>query len=237
MGGTTHINNLISQMLTWAVVLAVAAFITYGATWAMGSLSANAPAANRGKTGMIICLAAALLLGGGLRVVEWTYNTEARNFQADPAGYTVDDSPKGAGAFTILDKTDAWTPQINQWRTQQGSQPVTTEPGLRELAKQCALSLVGGKGACPNQHQYKRFDYGPADLGKLSGPLAKDGVTANMGRLMLAFATEVAMVAATNNAKKSGTLVIMAASKSCGICAIGRDAYVIGLIISIFGKG
>lgn len=95
MGGTTHINSLIGQMLTWAVVLAVAAFIAYGATWAVGSLSANPQNAGRGKTGMIICLAAALLLGGGLRLVEWTYDTEAHNFQADSTGYTVDDSPQG----------------------------------------------------------------------------------------------------------------------------------------------
>ncbi len=237
MGGTTHINNLIGQMLTWALVLAVAAFIAYGATWAVGSLSANPQNAGRGKIGMIICLAAALVLGGGLRLVEWTYDSEARNFQADPAGYTVDDSPQGVDAFTVLDKTDIWTPQINQWRTQQGHQPVTTEPGLRELAKQCALSLAGSKGACPNQHQFKRFDYGPADLGKLSGSLDKDGVTTNMGRVMVAVTTEVAMVAATNNAKKTGTLVIMAAARPCGACAIGRDAYVEGLIISTLGKG
>ena len=237
MGGTTHINNLIGQMLTWAVVLAVAAFIAYGATWAVGSLSANAQAASRGKTGMIICLAAALLLGGGLRVVEWTYNSEAHNFQADPAGYTVDDSPTGIEAFTVLDKTDTWTPQINQWRAQQGSQPVTTEPGLRQLAKQCALSLAGSQGACPNDHQFKRFDYGPADLGKLSGSLDKDGVTTNMSRVMEANAVEIAMVAVTNNAKKTGTLVIVAASSPCGSCTIGRDAFVNGLIVSVQANG
>lgn len=237
MGGTAHINNLISQMLTWAVVLAVAAFITYGATWAVGGLSANAQTAGRGKTGMIICLVGALLLGGGLRVVEWTYDSEARNFQADPAGYTVDDSPTGIEAFSVLDKTNTWTPQINQWRALQGSQPVTTEPGLRQLAKQCALSLAGSQGACPNNHQFKRFNYGPTDLGKLSGSLDKDGVYTNLGLVMLAFATEVAMVAVTNNAKKTAILVVMAASRSCGACVIGRDAYVEGLIISVVVKG
>lgn len=237
MGGTTHINGLIGQMLTWSVVLAVAAFIAYCATWAVGSLSANPQSAGRGKTGMIICLAAALLLGGGLRLVEWTYDSEARKFEADSAGYTVDDSPKGIEAFTVLDKTAPWIPQVNQWRAQQGSQPVTTEPGLRELAKQCALSLAGSKGACPNQQQFKRFDYGPGDLGKLSGSLDKDGVSTNLGLVMLALATEVAMVAVTNNAKKTAILVVMAASRSCGTCAIGRDAYVDGLIIKVVVKG
>jgi len=237
MGGTTHINNLIGQMLTWALVLAVAAFIAYGATWAVGSLSANPQSAGRGRTGMIICLAAALLLGGGLRLAEWTYDSEARNFQADPAGYTVDDSPQGVDAFTVLDKTDTWTPQINQWRTQQGKQPVTTEPALRNLAKQCALSLAGSKGACPNDHQFKHFDYGPADLGKLSGSLDKDGVTTNMSRVMEANATEIAMVAVTNNAKKTGTLVIVAASSPCGPCTIGRDAFVNGFIVSVQVNG
>ena len=236
-GGTTHINNLIGQALIWALVLAVGAFIGYGIAWAVGSLAANANAAGKGKSGMIICLAAALLLGCGLRLISWSYDTEARNFQADPASYVVDDSPKGAAAFTVLDRTDAWSPQINSWRTEEGNPAVTTESGLRTLAQNCASLLAGSTGACPNNHQYDRYDYGPADLGRLSGALLKGGIFANMPRVMVSNATEVALVAVTNNAKKSGTLVVVAASQACGACTIGKDGFVQGLIVSIKATG
>ncbi len=62
--GTAEAEQIVGAMLTFGLIAAVAGLAIAAATWALGSHSSNPHLANRGKTGVLVSCAAALLVGG-----------------------------------------------------------------------------------------------------------------------------------------------------------------------------
>lgn len=62
--GTSEAENIVGALLTFGLIAAVAGIAIASIAWALGSHSANPHMANRGKTGVLVACAAALLVGG-----------------------------------------------------------------------------------------------------------------------------------------------------------------------------
>jgi hypothetical protein len=62
--GTSEAEKIVGAMLTFGLIAAVAGVAIAAITWALGSHSANPHLAGRGKTGVLVSCAAALLVGG-----------------------------------------------------------------------------------------------------------------------------------------------------------------------------
>jgi len=181
--GTEAISSWLNQGVLFALVLAVATVIGCAVVWAAGSLSANGAAAARGRAGIVVALAAALLLGAGYGYVQWISTTQAPAFAGDPVQYGFADTPDIPGAWQFLDLSQRWTANINTVRTKDGLPPVRTDGALTEKARSCANNRAGQGGDCPvntlgcaeNRGMvYGAWDYGPTDLDKLSGDLSED---------------------------------------------------------------
>ena len=176
--GTEAISSWINQAVLFALALAVAAVIGCAVLWAVGSLSANGHAASRGRAGIAVALAAALLLGAGVTLLHWTSSSQAPAFAGDPTDYAIADTPDIPGAWQFLDLSERWTAAINEIRTRDGLPPYLTDSALTDRARSCAGSRAGQGGNCPtNLHGcftdrgmvFGAWDYGPTDLDKLSG--------------------------------------------------------------------
>jgi len=177
--GTEAITSWINQGALFALVLAVAAVVACAATWAVGSLAANGSVAARARTGVVVSLAAALLLGGGFTYLQWTH-TQAQGFAGDPNDYAVQDAPQVPGVWEFLDLSERWTGNINTVRATDGLPPFATDSGLVERARSCASSRAGQGGDCPRNYfscregtgmVFGAWDYGPGDLDKLNQDL------------------------------------------------------------------
>ena len=97
------------------LVLAVATVIGCAVVWAAGSLSANGAAAGRGRAGIVVALAAALLLGAGYGYLQWISTTQAPGFAGDPVQYGFADTPDIPGAWQFLDISQRWT-ATSRWQ-------------------------------------------------------------------------------------------------------------------------
>ena len=181
--GTEAISSWLNQGVLFALVLATAMVIGCAVLWAVGSLAANGQAASRGRTGIMVSLAAALLLGAGFTYLQWTSNTQAAAFAGDPAQYGFNDAPQTPGAWEVIDESERWTANINAVRAQQGLPPYATESALTQRATSCARSRAGQGGECPGPPgcengsrgaTFGAWDYGPGDLDKLNGDLTAD---------------------------------------------------------------
>ena len=62
--GTGEAEKIVGALLTFGLIAAIAGIAIAAITWALGSHSANPHLAGRGKTGVIVSCAAALLVGG-----------------------------------------------------------------------------------------------------------------------------------------------------------------------------
>jgi hypothetical protein len=62
--GTSEAEKIVGALLTFGLIAAVAGVAIAAITWALGSHSANPHLAGRGKTGVLVSCAAALLVGG-----------------------------------------------------------------------------------------------------------------------------------------------------------------------------
>lgn len=62
--GITEFKNIVGALLTFGVVACVAGLVIAAITWAIGSNSSNPGLAGRGKTGVLVAFAAAILIGG-----------------------------------------------------------------------------------------------------------------------------------------------------------------------------
>lgn len=62
--GTDEAEKIVGALLTFGLIAAVAGIAIASITWALGSHSANPHLAGRGKTGVLVACAAALLVGG-----------------------------------------------------------------------------------------------------------------------------------------------------------------------------
>ena len=181
--GTEAISSWINQAVLFALVLAVAAVIGCAVLWAVGSLTANGHAAGRGRAGIAVALAAALLLGAGVTVLRWMSTTPAAAFAADPASYAIADTPDVPGAWQFRDLSERWTANINQVRATDGLPPYAADAALAATARSCAESRAGQGGTCPRNligcfedrgMVFGAWEYGAADLARLDGDLTEE---------------------------------------------------------------
>jgi Family of unknown function (DUF6112) len=62
--GITEAQNIVGALLTFGLIAALAGLVISAILWALGNHSANPQIAGRGKAGVLVSLAAALLVGG-----------------------------------------------------------------------------------------------------------------------------------------------------------------------------
>ena len=62
--GVSEATKIVGALLTFGLIAAVAGVVLAAITWAIGSNSSNPHLAGRGKTGVIVSCAAALIVGG-----------------------------------------------------------------------------------------------------------------------------------------------------------------------------
>jgi hypothetical protein len=72
--GLNLLKKLAGALLTFGVVLCVIGLVISAITWAIGSNSANPHLAGRGKTGVLVALGAAILIGGANFLVNFFWN-------------------------------------------------------------------------------------------------------------------------------------------------------------------
>ncbi|WRS29180.1 DUF6112 family protein [Actinomycetaceae bacterium MB13-C1-2] len=71
LSGIDSLSGVVGALLTITLIGAVAALIVSGVAWAFGSATGNYQLAARGRIGVLIALAVAVLAGGGVAVVNW----------------------------------------------------------------------------------------------------------------------------------------------------------------------
>jgi len=182
--GTEAISSWLNQGVLFGLVLATAMVIGCAALWAVGSLAGNGQAASRGRAGIGLSLAAALLLGAGFAYLQWTSSTQAVAFAGDPAQYGINDTPQIPGAWEVIDLSERWTGNINAYRARTGLPPYATDSALTARATSCARSRAGEDGECPSPTDcedgidptFGAWDYGPGELDKLSGDLTDEQI-------------------------------------------------------------
>lgn len=69
--GISEAEKIVGALLTFGLIAAVAGVAISAMGWAMGSHSANPHLASRGRTGVIVAAAAALLIGGADLIVKF----------------------------------------------------------------------------------------------------------------------------------------------------------------------
>jgi hypothetical protein len=114
--GTEAISSWLNQGVSFGLVLATAMVIGCAVLWAFGSLGGNGQAAGRGRSGIGLSLAAALLLGAGFTYLQWTSSTQAVAFAGDPAQYGINGTPQIPGAWEVIDLSERWTGNIDAYR-------------------------------------------------------------------------------------------------------------------------
>lgn len=75
--GTSEAAKIVGALLTFGLIAAVAGIAIASITWALGSHSANPHMAGRGKHGVLVACAAALLVGGADILVQFFANAGA----------------------------------------------------------------------------------------------------------------------------------------------------------------
>ena len=72
--GSTQVSQVIGGMMGWGLLLAGAALVISAIVWAFGANSQNSQQATAGKRGVLIALAAAIIIGAGNVLVPWAFN-------------------------------------------------------------------------------------------------------------------------------------------------------------------
>lgn len=98
--GSAAIESLADQAVAWGLVVAVAMVLICAATWAIGSAASHPQTAARAKTGVIVALVGALILGAGQGYLSWLDSGQVDAFAADPASYRVETVAPGPGVET-----------------------------------------------------------------------------------------------------------------------------------------
>ncbi len=217
--GTMAIQSLASQAVSWGLVIAAAMVITCGAAWAIGSASSHPQAATKAKTGILVALAGALLLGAGTGYLSWLQAGQAAAFTADPASYKAETVAPQPG-IEIIDKTADWMVAVNHYRRATPAAEATPDSALEMLAASCASKLAGGTGACPAAGQYSAMKLSPSQIGALSGPLSPDTLAADAPTLTadlsgLTADPSFAIVGARNTQNGTAQLVFMVSAGPC----------------------
>ena len=72
--GLGQLQKIVGSLITVAVIAAVAGVLISAVMWAVGNHSANPQIAGRGKSGVMVAAAAAILAGGALAIVNFFFN-------------------------------------------------------------------------------------------------------------------------------------------------------------------
>jgi len=72
--GISELQNIVGALLTIALIVALAGLALASAAWAIGSHSANPVLAGRGRTGVLVSFAAAMLTGGAVALINFFAN-------------------------------------------------------------------------------------------------------------------------------------------------------------------
>lgn len=73
--GINTISNIVGALLTIGLIACVAGLVIAAIVWAIGSHSSNPNLASRGKTGVLVALVAAILIGGANVLVDFFVTT------------------------------------------------------------------------------------------------------------------------------------------------------------------
>lgn len=217
--GTTALESLASQAVVWGLAAAAAMVIICAAAWAIGSASSHPQAAAKAKTGILVALAGALLLGAGTGYLAWLNTGQAVAFTADPASYNAETAAPQPG-IEIVNKTSDWMVAVNHYRRTTPAAEAQSDPALEKLAASCAAKLAGGTGACPDPGQYNSAKLSPSQIATLSGPLSPDTLAADAPTLTadvskLTDDPRFAIVGARNTQNGTAALVFMISAGPC----------------------
>ncbi|WP_238356294.1 DUF6112 family protein [Kribbella italica] len=69
--GLSALKQMAGALVTFGLVVCVAAFVISAAVWALGSFANNAHHAGRGKTGCLIAAGAAILISSANTIIRW----------------------------------------------------------------------------------------------------------------------------------------------------------------------
>ena len=72
--GLSTLSSLVGSLMAFGLVLSLAGFVGCAIVMAIGHRSANPQWSTRGKMGLLVCLAAALLIGGSDLLINTFYN-------------------------------------------------------------------------------------------------------------------------------------------------------------------
>lgn len=76
--GGPQIQQLLDGLGGWALLAALAGLLISVIVWAMGSFGGNYHAVSRGKTGVLVCAAAAIVAGGAAPIINFFSNLGAQ---------------------------------------------------------------------------------------------------------------------------------------------------------------
>ena len=69
--GGPQIQQLLDGLAGWALTAALAGLLISIIVWALGSFGGNYHAVSRGKTGVLVCAAAAVIAGGAAPIINF----------------------------------------------------------------------------------------------------------------------------------------------------------------------
>ena len=98
--GLQTFKGLVLGLIPYALVACVAAFVIGAILWAVGAFGHNPQHSSKGKTTLVVALAAALLVGGAAYLVGW-FNDRGREVSAPIRSVRISpDSSSTAHAHT-----------------------------------------------------------------------------------------------------------------------------------------
>ena len=71
--GQQQVQDVINSMAYWGLLLAGAALVISAVIWAFGANSQNSQQATAGKRGVLIAIAAAIVIGAGPKFIDWAF--------------------------------------------------------------------------------------------------------------------------------------------------------------------
>ena len=67
--GLGEVRKIVGALLTWGLVACVAGLVISAMVWAVSSNAGNYHGTSKGKTGVLVCAAAAMLIGGANAII------------------------------------------------------------------------------------------------------------------------------------------------------------------------
>ena len=77
VGGASGLRKIVGALLTYALIITVLMVVLCAATWAIGSAQGSWQTASKGKVGLFVALAGAVLTGGALVWANWLLDVGA----------------------------------------------------------------------------------------------------------------------------------------------------------------